>query len=218
MDDKISNIALALDKLEGDSTTPAWAKILIGCVADLITVFKSNRILDERVNELEKENENLKIEIANVKQAADANEQKSRNICLLIHGVEESETEDTDKLCLDIIKDSVGVNISLKDIERTHRIGAKKKPGIATRNSKPKHRPIIVRFASMPTRLEVFHNKKNLKGKEYSISESLTGFRYSLLQKAKAKYGLGNCWTIEGRILVKDGGKITAVQSEADLT
>ena len=217
MDEKISSIVLALYKLQGDDNTPAWAKVLISSVADLISVFKSNCELNERVSELETENENLKVELANVKQAADCNEQKSRNINLLIHGIEEADEENTDQLCLDVIKNSVGVDISMNDIERTHRIGVKRKQTV-TRNSKPKHRPLIVRFASMRTRMEVFRNKKALKGKSFSITESLTAYRYNLLLKAKAKFSLQNCWTSEWRILAKDGNKITVVQSESDLT
>ena len=217
MDEKISNIVLTLDKLDGDNTTPAWAKVLINCVAELITVFNEKSVLDERVRELESENEKLKVELSNIKHVADCNEQKSRNINLLIHGVEETEDEDTDQLCLDVIKNSVGIDITLTDIERTHRIGVKKKQTV-TRNTKAKHRPIIVRFASMRTRMNVFRNKKGLKGKPFSISESLTAYRYDLLQKAKTKFGMQNCWTSEGRILVKNGNDITVIQSEADLT
>ena len=214
MEEKVSNIALTLDKIEADDATPAWAKILINCVTELIGVFNPSSALSDRISELESENNFLKVELSKIKQATDNNEQKSRNINLLIHGVEESEKEDTDQICLGIIKKSVGVNISMEGIERTHRVGVKK-PTVNTRNSKPKHRPIVVRFSSMRLRMEVFRNKKTLKGQSISISESLTTTRYNLLQKAKDKFGKQNCWTSEGR--AKDGKKITFIQSESDL-
>ena len=111
----------------------------------------------------------------------------------MIHGINESEKEDTDEIALDIIKNAVGIDVTMEAIERTHRVGLKKK-SVTTRNSKPKTRPIIVRFASMRVRMEVFRNKKKLKGKPISITESLTKSRYELLQKAKGKFGKENCW------------------------
>ena len=56
MDEKISNIALTLDNIQGDNSTPAWAKILINCVTELISVFKQSSVLNDRVKELESEN------------------------------------------------------------------------------------------------------------------------------------------------------------------
>ena len=91
----------------------------------------------------------------------------------------------------------MGVNLRLEDIERTHRIGPSK--NITTRRTKP--RPIIVRFASMRKRIEVYRNKKNLKVKKIVVTESLTAVRLALLNKAKDKYGLKfDVWSVEGRI------------------
>ena len=46
--------------------------------------------------------------------------------------------------------------------------------------------------------------KKKLKGKNISITESLTRYRMSVLNEATEKYGFKNVWTYEGRILYKD--------------
>ena len=157
----------------------------------------------------------MKNELKAVKQATDNNEQKSRSMCLLIHGVEEIQGEDTDKLCLDVVGKEVGVPISLDDIERTHRTGPKRQ--ITTRQTKA--RPIIVRFNSMRKRMEVFKNKKNLRGKQFVITESLTAIRMKLLMKAKEVYGVRNVWTSEGKVLVKKDGNITLFSSlDVDLT
>ena len=131
MMEKISAVAEKLTELRLDATTPAWAKILIHCVNYLVDAVKHYNILNERmmrlddVSEVRKtvieglqvENQHLKNELKAVKQATDNNEQKSRSMCLLIHGVEETQGEDTDKLCLDVIGKKIGVPISLDDIE-----------------------------------------------------------------------------------------------------
>ena len=159
----------------------------------------------------------MRDELVQVKRAVDNNEQKSRNINLLIHGVDEAEDENTDEICLDVIKNSVGVEIGIDAIERTHRVGVKKS-SMNTRNSKSKCRPIIFRFSSMRTRMEVYRRKKSLKGKRVAITESLTPARYALLQKAKKEYGKENCWTSEGRVLAKVGTKVLHLQSDSDFT
>lgn len=78
----------------------------------------------------------LKLEIATVKtslvqvqselkQATVRNddlEQYSRRSCLRISGVQENDNEDVSKIVLDIAR-QVGADISLQDIDRTHRVG-----------------------------------------------------------------------------------------------
>ena len=55
--------------------------------------------------------------------------------------------------------------INIEDLDRTHRIG---------KVNNGKSRPIIVKFARYNVRKKVFHNKRKLKGKNMSITESLT--------------------------------------------
>ena len=222
----ITSLSQQLTDLRLGSETPAWAKILIHCVGELVDIVKVTNGLNDRlvvlesVNEirgsiienLRQENVNLKKEIASIAQATDRNEQKSRSSCLLLHGIEELEGENTDDVCLKIINDDVGVPLSLDDIERSHRIGPRK---LNTRSAKP--RPIIFRFASMRKRMEVFLNKKKLKGKKTVITESLTAYRYDLLKKAQSKYGDKMVWSSEGRIFTRLNDKLVLISSEADL-
>ena len=72
------------------------------------------------------------------------------------------------------------LKISLRDIDRTHRIGA---------SGKGKNRPIIVNFVRYMDRRRVFTNKKRLKGKNMSITKSLTKIKMSGLKKARKKFG-----------------------------
>ena len=121
----------------------------------------------------------------NMKFNIDANEPKIRNICLLLHGIPESNDESTDNITLDTIQNEVRVSISLEDIERTHHVGPRKRP---IKGQRTKHRAIIVRFASMRKRMEVYANKKNLKEKNIFVSESLTIMRLNLLRQAEVKF------------------------------
>ena len=164
------------------------------------------------INKLQEDNVNLRNELLSLRQATDDNEQKSRSQCLLVHGIEETNEEDTDQICIDTITDIVGVELFLDDIQRSHRTGPKKFQ--TTRRTKP--RPIILRFSNMRKRMEVFRNKKKLKGMGITITESLTKIRYALLQKAKEKYG-NSVWTSEGRIFTKIEDKIVLITSEASL-
>ena len=55
---------------------------------------------------------------------------------------------------------------------------------------------------------KVFKNKKKLKGKGYSINESLTALRMKKLTEARKNFGFTNVWTQDGRIICKEGNRI----------
>ena len=225
--EKIQRVTETLNGIVPDESTPGWAKVLIGCVSELAEALKSFNSLKDQVNKLEdiskvreqiivnlvSDNAMLKTELNSVRLAADRNEQKSRTQCLLIHGVDEKEGENTDELCLNIINQDVKVDITMADIARSHRVGPKKPH--STRQTKS--RAIIVRFMSIRKRMEVFYNKKNLKGKKTVITESLTSIRYDLLRKAQEKYGHRMVWSSEGRVFTKTNGKPVLISSIADL-
>ena len=77
--------------------------------------------------------------------------------------------EVTDEVVIQTIKLEMDIDMYVKDIDRTHRIGAK---------SENKRRPIIVKFARYSER-----RKKRLKGKNLSITESLTKLRMRKLKQ-----------------------------------
>ena len=95
-----------------------------------------------------------------------------------------------DDLVASFIKDKMDIDLSVNDIDRTHRIG---KP------SPRKIRPIIVKFVRYNDRRKVFSNKKKLKNSGISITESSTARRMGELSKARNKYGFKNVWTIDGK-------------------
>ena len=47
--------------------------------------------------------------------------------------------------------------------------------------------------------------KKKLKDSGMSITESLTKFRLSKLNEARDYHGFRNVWSVDGRIMFKDG-------------
>ena len=127
--------------------------------------------LEENVSVMNKKVENLEIEI-------DKYEQYSRRNCLLVHGIVETNDEVTDDLVIETVSTKMNIEISLADLDLTHRIG-KKKPG----QNEP--RPIIVKLSRYNVRKKVFPTKKNLKGSDVSITESLTTKRMEILKKVR---------------------------------
>ena len=69
------------------------------------------------------ENKRLDDDLIKLHESVDDQEQRNRNLCLLMHGVEENVNESTDVLVLSAINKDFGINIRLDDIERSHRLG-----------------------------------------------------------------------------------------------
>ena len=103
-----------------------------------------------------------------------------------MHGVEEQEQEYNDNIILNVIKKHLDIELSVKDLDRSHRIGKS--------NSKSKHRPIIVKFISYNDRREIFNNKKQLKGTSAFITETLTTERMRQLKIARNLFGFKGVW------------------------
>ena len=60
---------------------------------------------------------------------ADNQEQYSRRNYLLIHGLMETKTEDTNEVVLDAINNKLNIEMSQISIGRSHRLGKRKGPG-----------------------------------------------------------------------------------------
>ena len=92
--------------------------------------------------------------------------------CLLLHGVEEMDGENTD-MVLKIINERLELPMVLENIQRSHRLG----PRNASRNTRQnptKPRAIIFRFRDFRARQSVFYKRKMLQGTGISIIENLT--------------------------------------------
>ena len=146
----------------------------------LVDLAESVKFMTSKSDELEKDQKekekiinNLKGEVSylseklwKLEESIDAQQQYSRRNCLLPHGIERTKGEDTDNVVLDILNNDMGLNISKTDLDRSHKIGNPKIKKKVTTN--------IVKFVRYYDRRDVFMNKKYLKGKGKSITESLT--------------------------------------------
>ena len=154
---------------------------------------------EEEIKNLKSEVRILKKENEDLEKQMDEQEQYSRRNCLLLHGVAEEQDEETDKVSVDVIKKNMDLDIDETDLDRTHRLGKPREVG-----AKP--RPIIIKFSRYNVRHSVFKNKKKLKGKGVSITESLTKRRMAALTKAKEEHGFTNVWSVDGKIFYKVPG------------
>ena len=222
----------SFESLKGESI-PKWASVLVDSMKALIQEFRSIGALLTKVEKLEdfmgvsetvttrlvEENKRLQENVEELKLKLDDNEQRSRNGCLVFHGVSEEENENTDDLVLDLINNKLDLkDICIDDIQRSHRLGPKRlTSNTRSTRSGNRPRPIILRFVSYRDREKVFRTKSKLKGTKLVITENLTQRRFSLLQAALTKYGKGTTWTNEGRILTKIGERIVTINSMNDL-
>ena len=118
-------------------------------------------------------------EIAILEKQIDRQEQYLRRNCILLHGIPECNGEVTDDVAVKTICENINDNIvTVDDIDRSHRIG-KYEP------MKKNSRPVIVKFARYNVRDRVFSNKRKLKGKQISISESFFKVAFDEVKRSK---------------------------------
>ena len=86
------------------------------------------------------------------KKNSDSEQYSCRN-CLLVHGVEEQEQGSIDNIVLNVIEEHLDIELTVKDLGRSHRIGKS--------SSKNKRRRIIVKFISYNDRREIFNKKSD---------------------------------------------------------
>ena len=98
---------------------------------------KDRKEKEEIINNLKEEVSTLKGRVETLEKKSDGQEQYLRRNCILVHGLEENKDEITDDLVASFIKDKMVIDLSVNDIDGSHRIG---KP------SPQKRRPIIVKF------------------------------------------------------------------------
>lgn len=192
-----------------------------------------NRRLQDHVKELRSELESVKLSFA---ATTDASEQYSRRNCLKIAGIRESDGEDTDEIVLKIAS-SLNLDLSLADIDRSHRVQPNKRNPTAESSTSAESsvpaessthpRDIIVKFVSYRSRNSLFRAKSQLKNNaDYSkvyINEALTSKRAELfklarqLVKNKASSVI-SAWTFDGRVHVKySDGSRRLINTKQDL-
>jgi hypothetical protein len=109
----------------------------------------------------------------------------------------------TDEVVLDVAK-SMGANIQLSDIDRSHCLG---RPSNTVINAKP--RDIIVKFTSYRSRAKMFKQKSKLRVSKFKgsfINEDLTHTRSGIFfecRRLAREHLITNTWTSDGIIMVK---------------
>ena len=92
----------------------------------------------------------------------------------------------------------------------------------ATKNTKTRHRPILVKFTSYRSRQALIVNRKVLKDSGVSISEDLIPQKLDLLRKTYRSPLVQQAWSSDGKIIAllkaTNGKRITKlISTEADL-
>ena len=156
---------------------------------------KEKKEKDELIKNLRKDVNDMAGIIDNLSLGLDRQEQYSRRNCLLLHNIPETSNENTNDLVIKTVNEELLEAITINEIDRSHRLG---------KSQAGKIRPVIVKFARYHTRNKIFRKKKLLKGKQVSITESLTKRRMAELKEAREKHGFHDMWTSDGKILYKD--------------
>ena len=202
--------------------------------AELATVSSSiqdlrieNEQLRATVDRLQKESENQKNEIADLKGAfrferlnAVEKDQYTRRNDVKIYGlVEEGGThgensDQTSQVVRKLFRDKLNVTVSETDIDIAHRLG---------NFEKDRERSVIVRFTRRSVRNEVIQNRKKLKDTPVIITDNLSPANMRLFYRLKELVGGRNVWSIEGKLFAKVGhgqtkrvdmGNIDEIESE----
>ena len=126
------DLCLKLNSIANDNTVPPWAVLLIECLKGFMEVFNENATLRNEITE-------LRNDIKELKTANDDYEQRSRNECLVLHGIPESgdgSIENTDDIVVKEISEKIGVPLSIVDLKNSHRLGPPKVKQRNTRTTK----------------------------------------------------------------------------------
>ena len=105
---------------------------------------------DKIVDSMKSDMFNMNEKIEKLERIVDRQEQYSRHNCLLLHGIAESERENTDNLVLETSDKKMHIDLIPSDLDRTHHHTGQKKAS----NNKP--RAVIIKFVSFNTRKRFF--------------------------------------------------------------
>ena len=111
-------------QIKGD-TQLEELKSSVEVMSDKFDEYEKDRKEKEKIiNGLQNEVSFLKERIDLLEKKSDDSEQYSRRNCQLVHGVEEQEQENTDNILLNVIKEHLDIELSVKDFDRSHRLNS----------------------------------------------------------------------------------------------
>ncbi|XP_071057606.1 uncharacterized protein [Onthophagus taurus] len=177
----------------------------------VISVVKEHFVAE--IESLKQQNEDLQRENQLLNKKIDGLEQYSRRNNIRIFGLDEEKEENVEQKVLATLKDNMGISVLAEQIDRCHRVGARKKNG--------KHpRPVIMKFLSYKTKEEILKNRNKLKAAKtlkIGIQEDLTASNYKLFKEACKKFGNRQCWTRDGRIFARNNDTKLIIRDISDL-
>lgn len=115
-----------------------------------------------KIDALQKENDELRKRVQKLEETVDSSEQYSRRNCLRVTGIPVTENESTDDIVVTLAS-SIGVDLEVKDIDRSHRLGRQE----PARDQTPRPRDIIVKFASYRMRAKFYKARVLTKSRGY---------------------------------------------------
>lgn len=148
----------------------------------------------------------LKHQLQLLTDGFDKHEMHSRRTVLLVHGLPEDASEQVESKICDLIRDQLKVpNFEQASIDVCHRLGLKT----------DKRRPILIRFSNLKARIAVWNAKTALKGTGITITEFLTKPRQEAFVAARKHFGIKNCWSADGVIVIAlpDKSRVKIVSS-----
>lgn len=172
--------------------------------------------LKDQMSEKNDKIHRLETRVTDLEMQNDALEQYTRRNSVRIAGIQEEDDECCETKVLDTLNSIMGVSppITADQIDRLHRVGK-------SNSAASKPRSIIVKFTSYRYRSRVMSQRSKLKGTNKYINEDLTRKRTQVLFHCRAEKREGrlrDCWSSDGRILVKDlRGGIHLVSTLDDL-
>lgn len=152
----------------------------------------------------------LRLQINELSRATDVLEMRHRRKCLLFGGIAEVPKEDTSALICRVLEEQLQIkDVNPASFKACHRLGS---------GTGGRPRPILVRFADHSVKTSVWKKKTALKGTSTVISEFLTRRRQNLFLEARKRFGITNCWSLDGNIYAKlPDGKRRNITTEDDL-
>ena len=72
------------------------------------------------IEDIKSELDSLSTKIEKLEKLQDQQEQYSRRNCLLVHGIAEEKEEITDEVIINTLNEKLDLDITLRDLERTH--------------------------------------------------------------------------------------------------
>ena len=113
--------------------------------------------LERQLDSLSHRNDDIYSYVKELEAKIEDLEQYSRRNCLILGGYEEKKQENTDSIVQDTFREKLKVELTLDDIERTHRLGGRRKQEEELEPAAS--RPIVIKFCSYRKRQEVMERR-----------------------------------------------------------